>query len=508
MNINFDNSYARDLTGMYADWKLTAAPQPQLVWLNESLAVSLGLHIADLHSTAGLAMLSASQAPAGAQPIAQAYAGHQFGHFSPQLGDGRALLLGEMINTHGQRQDIAFKGSGRTPFSRGGDGKATLSSVLREVLVSECMHALGVPSTRALAAVATGENIRREGMQPAGVLTRIAASHLRVGTFEFFAARGDNDALRRLVDYAIQRHHPIQKEQTTPVANKALYLLEQVINKQAKLIAQWMGFGFIHGVMNTDNMSISGETIDYGPCAFMEAYNPQTVFSSIDAQGRYAFANQPAIAKWNLSRLASALLPLIHEDDDQASTLALDALSEFDASYANASLAVWRSKLGLQTTNAADQHTNDDHQLALDFLQLLQDQSIDFTQGWRCLVDVLVADIESETAQPKSNSFATLFSNTENANNWFALWQQRLQQHTVARHEQLVSMQRANPIYIARNHLVEEALYNATTHNDWTAFKQLLAAIQQPSEIGEHDIKLASPAPLEVTACYKTFCGT
>ncbi|MEI2814468.1 MAG: protein adenylyltransferase SelO family protein [Burkholderiaceae bacterium] len=295
-------------------------------------------------------MLSASQAPAGAQPIAQAYAGHQFGHFSPQLGDGRALLLGEVIDTHGQRQDIAFKGSGRTPFSRGGDGKATLSSVLREVLVSECMHALVVPSTRALAAVATGENIRREGMQPAGVLTRVATSHLRVGTFEFFAARGDNDALRHLVDYAIARHYPIEDEQTTPVANKALYLLEQVINKQAKLIAQWMGFGFIHGVMNTDNMSISGETIDYGPCAFMEAYNPQTVFSSIDAQGRYAYANQPAIAKWNLSRFASALLPLIHEDDDQASTLALATLNEFDARYTNESLAVWRVQIGFRNS--------------------------------------------------------------------------------------------------------------------------------------------------------------
>ena len=506
MNIKFDNSYVRDLQGMYADWHMTAAPQPSLVWLNESLAELIGLHIADLRSNAGLEMLSASQAPAGAQPIAQAYAGHQFGHFSPQLGDGRALLLGEVIDKHGQRQDIAFKGSGRTPFSRSGDGKATLSSVLREVLVSECMHALGVPSTRALAAVATGEQIRREGMQPAGVLTRVAASHLRVGTFEFFAARGDNDAMRRLVDYAIARHYPIEYEQTTPVANKALYLLEQVINKQAKLIAQWMGFGFIHGVMNTDNMSISGETIDYGPCAFMEAYNPQTVFSSIDAQGRYAFANQPAIAKWNLSRLASALLPLIHEDDDQASTLALATLNEFDARYANDSLAVWRSKLGLLTKVAAGQHTNDDHQLALDFLQLLQDQSIDFTQGWRCLVDVLEADIES--TKITSTVFATLFSNTDAATNWFARWLQRLQQHTVARHEQLAIMQRANPIYIARNHLVEEALYNATTHNDWTAFKQLLAAIQQPSEIGEHDIKLASPAPLEVTACYKTFCGT
>ncbi len=508
MNINFDNSYARDLQGMYADWHMTAAPQPSLVWLNESLAESLGIHIADLRSDAGLAMLSASQAPAGAQPIAQAYAGHQFGHFSPQLGDGRALLLGEVIDTLGQRQDIAFKGSGRTPFSRGGDGKATLSSVLREVLVSECMHALGVPSTRALAAVATGEHIRREGMQPAGVLTRVAASHLRVGTFEFFAARGDNDAMRRLVDYAIARHYPIEYEQTTPVANKAVYLLEQVINKQAKLIAQWMGFGFIHGVMNTDNMSISGETIDYGPCAFMEAYNPQTVFSSIDAQGRYAYANQPAIAKWNLSRLASALLPLIHEDDDQASTLALVTLNEFDARYTEESLAVWRVKLGLGIADASAQDNQADLQLALDFLQLLQDQGIDFTQGWRCLVDVLVTDIESETAQTKSNSFATLFSNTENANNWFARWLQRLQQHTVARHEQLVSMQRANPIYIARNHLVEEALYNATTHNDWTAFKQLLAAIQNPFQVGEHDIKLASPAPLEVTACYKTFCGT
>ena len=506
MNINFDNSYARDLTGMYADWHMTAAPQPSLVWLNEPLADSFGFDIAELRSAAGLAMLSASKSPEGAQPIAQAYAGHQFGHFSPQLGDGRALLLGEVIDTHGQRQDIAFKGSGRTPFSRGGDGKATLSSVLREVLVSECMHALGVPSTRALAAVATGEQIRREGMQPAGVLTRVAASHLRVGTFEFFAARGDNDALRRLAEYAIQRHYPIQKEQTTPVANKALYLLEQVIAKQAKLIAQWMGFGFIHGVMNTDNMSISGETIDYGPCAFMEAYNPQTVFSSIDAQGRYAYANQPSIAKWNLSRLASALLPLIHEDDDQASTLALAALNEFDARYTEESLAVWRVKLGLGIADASAQDNQADLQLALDFLQLLQDLGIDFTQGWRSLVDVLEADIEN--TKITSTVFATLFSNSNPANNWFARWQQGLQQHTVARHEKLASMKRANPVYIARNHLVEEALYNATVQNDWTAFNELLAAIQRPFETGEHNSKLSSPASTEITAGYKTFCGT
>ena len=497
MKIKFDNSYARDLAGMFVPWHVSGAPQPELVWLNEPLSTELGLSLEDLRSTEGLEILSGVKEPEGAQAIAQAYAGHQFGHFSPQLGDGRALLLGEVINCHGIRQDIAFKGSGRTPFSRGGDGKATLSSVLREVIISESMHALGIPTTRSLAAVATGETIMRERAAPAGILTRVAASHLRVGSFEFFAARGDVESLRRLADYAIARHDARHDSSLTEAPDRYLLLLQQVIDRQARLIARWMGVGFIHGVMNTDNMTISGETIDYGPCAFMEAYNPQAVFSSIDTQGRYAFANQPSIAKWNLSRLASALLPLIDSDLEQAKVLATDAVNTFDALFAKYSLAVWRAKLGLDSTDADDEGL--DERLATDFLQLMHSNQVDFTQGWRSLV---------EAAQNNDNAVLRLFGASETLDNWLQAWQHRLAAQSGDPETRLTNMKRANPIHIARNHLVEHALTEATARQHWQPFEALMSAITQPFEVGAIDSKFATPAPVEVTACYRTFCGT
>ncbi|MEQ1761092.1 MAG: protein adenylyltransferase SelO family protein, partial [Vicinamibacterales bacterium] len=343
----FDNSYARELEGCYAPWSPTTAPRPTLLRLNHDLAHELGLDVTDeaRPSMESLtALFSGNQIPPGASPLAQAYAGHQFGGFSPQLGDGRALLLGEVIDRHGHRRDIAFKGSGRTPFSRGGDGKAAVGPVLREYLIGEAMHALGIPTTRALAAVATGERVVRERMLPGAVLTRVAASHLRVGTFEFFSARGQHDIVRRIADYAIARHYP----HLLGHPDQYLELLRAVTERQAALIAQWMLVGFIHGVMNTDNMTISGETIDYGPCAFMEAYDERAVFSSIDHGGRYAYGNQPSIARWNLARFAETLLPLMGAPDNgDAVARATEVVGSFADLYEAEWLRGALEKLGL-----------------------------------------------------------------------------------------------------------------------------------------------------------------
>ncbi|MCB0123227.1 MAG: YdiU family protein, partial [Caldilineaceae bacterium] len=338
LQFNFDNSYARELEGFYVPWEGAKVPDPAIVKLNEPLAEELQLIPAELKSTEGAAILAGAAAPTGATPLAQAYAGHQFGGFSPQLGDGRALLIGEVIDRHGRRRDIHLKGSGRTPFSRGGDGKAVLGPVLREYLMGEAMYALGIPTTRALAAVTTGETIYREGPQPGAVLARVASSHLRVGTFQYFAAHGGEEKIRQLADYAIQRHYP----ELADAANRYVELLRAVRDRQAQLIAQWMSVGFIHGVMNTDNMAISGETIDYGPCAFMDAYNPKTVFSSIDTGGRYAYGNQPGIAQWNLARFAETLLPLIDANQEDAVQIATAELHDFADAYRGYWLAAMR----------------------------------------------------------------------------------------------------------------------------------------------------------------------
>ena len=437
-----------------------------------------------------MAVWAGNAVPAGAQPIAQAYAGHQFGGFSPQLGDGRALLLGEVIDLAGQRRDIALKGSGRTAFSRGGDGKAAVGPVLREYLLGEAMQALGIPTTRALAAVATGETVRRDRPLPGAILTRVAASHLRVGTFQFFAARNDEASLRRLADYAIARHDPALA--TAP--DRYLKLLEAVVLRQARLIARWMGVGFIHGVMNTDNMTISGETIDYGPCAFMEHYDTAAVFSSIDHHGRYAYGQQPAIAQWNLARLAEALLPLIDTDRDAAVERAVAVVSAFSGQFESAWKVQLQAKLGLEGAAAGD-----DPALGMDFLALLQANRIDFTLAFRRLSDAAGGD---------DVPLRALFGeDTEALAPWLQRWRAQARDG-VDVVNRVATMRRHNPIYIARNHQVELALEAAVERNDLAPFERLLAVLQHPFEEREADAAFAAPAPAEQTACYQTFCGT
>jgi len=489
---DFDNSYARELEGLYVPWQPAAAPAPRLVRLNRGLAAELGLDADALAAPPGLAVLSGNRVPAGAAPLAQAYAGHQFGGYSPQLGDGRALLLGEVIDRQGRRRDIAFKGSGRTPFSRGGDGKAALGPVLREYLVGEAMHGLGIPTTRALAALATGEPVYRDGALPGALLVRVAASHLRVGTFQFVAARGDTAALKRLADHAIARHYPQLLGGEPPY----LDLLRAVAERQAELVARWMGVGFIHGVMNTDNMTVSGETIDYGPCAFIEAYDPRAVFSSIDTQGRYAFGNQPAIAQWNLARFAETLLPLLHESSDTAVDRASAVIDEFPQRYAAHALAVNRAKLGLdEQADAAG-----DRALVDDYLQLLHRHRVDFTLGMRRLGDAAAGD-EAPLRALFGAAAATL-------DDWLARWRARTAAQALPGDARAAAMARANPIYIARNHLVEAALAAAVQHDDLAPFERLLAVLQRPFDERPADADHARPAAPEVTAGYRTFCGT
>ena len=493
MPIAFDNTYARELPGTYVAWKPAVAPAPELLYLNRALANELGLDAAALAGAEGAALFAGNALPEGAEPIAQAYAGHQFGGFSPQLGDGRALLLGELIDRDGQRRDIALKGSGRTPFSRGGDGKAAVGPMLREVLIGEAMHALGIPTTRALAVVATGEPVMREGALPGAVLTRVAASHLRVGTFQYFAARGELDKLRQLADYAIARHDPA----LVGTPGRHLALLRAVAERQARLIAQWMNVGFIHGVMNTDNMTISGETIDYGPCAFMEAYDPATVFSSIDHGGRYAYGNQPHIARWNLARLAEALLPLMASADDDAAVQQAVAqvtamIDDFPALYAQALLQGQRAKLGLQQADEGDAA------LAEGWLALLQQHGVDFTLGWRRLADAAAGD---------ANPLRALFAEASAVNPWLQRWQARCALEGGDGAQRAARMRQVNPWIIPRNHRVEEAL-TAATANDLGPFDSLLAALRRPYDEDTALAGYAQPAPAQVTAGYQTFCGT
>jgi uncharacterized protein YdiU (UPF0061 family) len=485
----FDNSYARELPGCYVPWKPEAVPAPRWLYFNRGLADELGLDVAALAGDEGAALFAGNALPEGAEPIAQAYAGHQFGGFSPQLGDGRALLLGEVIDRHGRRRDVAFKGSGRTPFSRGGDGKAAVGPMLREVLIGEAMHALGIPTTRALAVVATGEPVRRERVLPGAVLTRVAASHLRVGTFEFFAARGDLERLRRLVDYALARHDP----EFADAPNRALALLRAVSRRQATLVAQWMNVGFIHGVMNTDNTTISGETIDYGPCAFVEAYDPQTVFSSIDHHGRYAFGNQPFIVRWNLARLAEALLPLLADDQAQAVTLASEVVDAFPDGYRDALVQGQRAKLGL--CRAED----DDATLADDWLELLHAGRVDFTLAWRRLADAAEGD---------DAPLAALFADPQAPQPWLARWRERCARDDGAGAERAPRMRAVNPLVIPRNHRVEDALAAASDDGDLAPFERLLAALKRPYDDAAELAVYAEPAKREVTASYRTFCGT
>ncbi|MBX3599896.1 MAG: YdiU family protein [Rubrivivax sp.] len=497
----FDNSYARDLPGAYVAWPPARVPAPRLVFLNHELARELQLDPDALQGDTGAELFAGNRVPDGAEPIAQAYAGHQFGGFSPQLGDGRALLLGEVIDRQGRRRDIAFKGSGRTPFSRGGDGKAALAPMLREVLLGEAMQALGIPTTRALAVAATGEPVRRERPLPGAVLTRVAASHLRVGTFQYFAVRGELATLRRLLDHAIARHDPALAG-VTDAGVRAFGLLRAVAERQAALLAQWMNVGFIHGVMNTDNMTISGETIDYGPCAFMEAYDPAAVFSSIDEGGRYAYGNQPAIARWNLARLAEALLPLVADGDDEAAVRAAveratEVIDAFPALYREAWLRGQRNKLGLRSDDAADAA------LAEDWLALLQRQGADFTLAWRRLAEAAAGD---------EAPLRALLADPQAADAWLARWRARCAADDATAgggaQERAERLRRANPFVIPRNHLVERALAAAQDDDDLAPFEQLLAALRRPFDETPTLARYGQPAPAAVTACYRTFCGT
>jgi uncharacterized protein YdiU (UPF0061 family) len=494
----FDNSYARDLPGFFVPWKPAAVPAPRLLFLNRALAAELGLEPEALQGEAGAALFAGNAVPDGAQPIAQAYAGHQFGGFSPQLGDGRALLLGEVLDRAGRRRDIAFKGSGRTPFSRGGDGKAAVGPMLREAIVSEAMHALGIPTTRALAVAATGESVFRETALPGAVLTRVAASHLRVGTFQYFAARGDVEQVHRLAEYTIARHDPA----LVGSPRRFVGLLENVAERQAALVAQWMNVGFIHGVMNTDNMALSGETIDYGPCAFVEATDPATVFSSIDSQGRYAFGNQPVIARWNLARFAETLLPLLSDDEAQATAEAMRVIDAFPLRYGHHLLQGQRAKLGLTRAGPADD--DGDAALADDWLALLQANAADFTLAWRRLADA---------AAGEEAPLRALVADEAALDAWLARWRERCARDDAARPgsaagDRAAAMRRVSPWLIARNHRVEEALAAASDDDDLGPFERLLDAVRQPYDEVPARAACAEPAPAAITARYRTFCGT
>ncbi len=486
--IPFDNTYARALPGFFVPWKAAEAPAPALLMLNLALAEDLGLDAAWLQSPDGLAMLAGNLAPEGSRPIAQAYAGHQFGGFSPQLGDGRALLLGEVIDRDGKRRDIQLKGSGKTPFSRGGDGKAAVGPVLREYLIGEAMQALGVPTTRALAAVATGETVYRETPLPGAVLTRISASHIRVGTFQFFAARQEWDKVRQLADYAIARHYPAVQSAENPY----LAFFEAVVEAQASLVARWMNLGFIHGVMNTDNMTISGETIDYGPCAFMDAYATGTVFSSIDTHGRYAFGNQPSIAQWNLTRLAETLIPVIDPDEAKAIDSLTAALQSFADAYNRHWLAGMRAKLGLASERPGD------FNLAMALLATMEAGAADFTRTFRALSAAVMGDDAPARAA---------FADPAAFDQWLVEWRARLAVETGAAADRAAAMDRVNPIYIPRNHKVEEALAAAVDADDMGPFKALLAVLTAPFVEAAGNEAYAAPAA-QSDSPYKTFCGT
>ena len=476
----FENTFVRDLEGLYLPWTAAPAPEPRLLLLNEGLAGELGLDPAQLRTPEGLGVLTGTAPPEGATPVAQAYAGHQFGNYSPRLGDGRALLIGELVAPSGERRDLHLKGSGRTPFARGGDGKAPLAPMLREYLISEAMHALGVPTTRSLAVVGTGEHVMRErGPEPGAVLARTASSHLRVGTFQFAAATGDVDVLRRLADHAIARHHP----SCVDAENPYLELYRRVVGVQAPLIAQWMQLGFVHGVMNTDNMTISGETIDYGPCAFLDAHDPATVYSSIDEGGRYAYGNQPGIAQWNLARFGEALIPLLADDQDEAIRLATEVLEGFADRYLAARDSGYRAKLGLPDGFDAAP-------LLTDLFALLEAQKPDHTLFFRRL---------SSAARGDAGPVRELVDDPSGLDEWLSAWR--------ATGPSPEAMDRVNPIYVPRNHLVEAALGAAVVDGDLEPVQWMLQVLGHPYDEREGFERYAQPAGPDAPP-FMTFCGT
>ena len=444
---NFDNSYARLPEHFYGRVAPSPVEAPGLIKVNRALAEALGLDADYLASKEGLEILAGNRLPEGAEPLAMAYAGHQFGHLSPQLGDGRAILLGEVVGRDGQRRDIQLKGSGRTPWSRSGDGRSALGPVIREYIMTEAMHALGVPTTRALAAVTSGEMVMREGPIPGGVFTRVASSHIRVGTFVYFAAQEDIEGVRVLADHVIKRHYP----ECAGGDNPYLEMLKAVIGRQAELIAQWLHIGFIHGVMNTDNMSIAGETIDYGPCAFMDAYDPAMVYSSIDHQGRYAYGNQPNIGQWNLARLAEAMMPLFADDGDAALELAQEALDGYISQFERAYITGLRAKLGLISEDAQD------IVLAQDLLRSMHKNKADFTNSFRALCDASEDPLVGNT-QVGATLVGEQFDNPGDYEEWAVRWRQRLEGENVSGADRASAMRKVNPAFIPRNHRVEEAI--------------------------------------------------
>ena len=478
----FDNSYARLPEHFYARLPPTAVSAPRLIRLNEQLASELGLDAKRLSSPAGVQFLAGNCVAPGSEPIAMAYAGHQFGGFVPQLGDGRAILLGEIIDSSGVRRDIQLKGAGPTPYSRRGDGRAAMGPVLREYIVSEAMAALGIPTTRSLAAVATGETVLRERALPGAVLTRVASSHIRVGTFEYFAAQGDVDATRRLADYVIARHYPECRDAPNPYRA----LLDAVIARQASLVAQWLLVGFIHGVMNTDNTSIAGETIDYGPCAFMDGFNPAMVYSSIDERGRYAYGNQPRIAQWNLARLAEALLPLLDVDKSAAVVQGQAAIDGFTPQFEAAYLTGMRRKLGLMQAKA------EDLSLAQDLLALMARNAADFTLTFRGLND---------------GSARGQFGDAAGFDQWAARWRERLSQESGDERARGAAMAASNPWLIPRNHLVEEAIAAAVDAQDFSPFETLVSVLAAPYDEQPGFSRYGEP-PKPEQIVHQTFCGT
>ena len=487
---SFDNSYARLPPLFHARVAPTPVAAPRLLKLNMRLAQELGLDPVQLASPEGVAVLAGNEVPAMADPIASAYAGHQFGHFNPELGDGRAILLGEIVTPAGERRDIQLKGSGLTPFSRRGDGRAALGPVLREYIVSEAMFALGVPTTRSLAAVATGEDVCREAVLPGAVLTRVAASHIRIGTFQYFAARGETEALRLLMDHVVARHYPELAE----APQRPAALLRAVVERQAHLVAQWVLFGFIHGVMNTDNMTISGETIDYGPCAFMEAYDARTVFSSIDTQGRYAYANQASIAQWNLARLGESLLPLMEEQGEEAVEVINGALATFRDCFQGAYLDGLRRKLGL-----CEAHV-DDSSLALDLFQRMTANKADFTLTFRRLC----AAAENQAADA---DVAATFADPSSFAGFAEKWRARMAMEGLSGEARARAMRLVNPAFIPRNHRIAAVIEAAEMRDDFQPFERLCSILERPFDDQPDAADFMLPATPEERVT-RTFCGT
>ncbi|RLK48808.1 uncharacterized protein YdiU (UPF0061 family) [Alkalispirillum mobile] len=492
--IPFDNTYARLPDRFYSRVQPTAVAQPELIELNQPLAEALGLQPDLLDAGPGARIFAGNRIPEGAEPIAMAYAGHQFGHWVPQLGDGRAVLLGEVVDRGGVRRDIQLKGSGITPYSRSGDGRAPIGPVVREYLGSEAMHALGIPTSRALAAVTTGEPVWRETVQPGGVITRVATSHVRVGTFEYFYHRGDQEGVRTLADYVIDRHYP----ELAGRPQRYRELLTAIIARKADLVARWISVGFIHGVMNTDNTSVVGETIDYGPFGYLDTYHPKTCYSAIDRFGRYAFDEQPRMAHWNLTRLAETLLPLLSDDEDRALEIAREALDEFLPRFEAAHHASLRAKLGLAKALPGDVS------LAYDLFELMAEQQADFTAVFRALCE---AGAPTEAPERFAAPARQHFRNKGPFDAWARRWADRLQQEARTNGARQAAMRAVNPKFILRNHLAQWAVDAATERHDFAPMKQLLDVLQRPFDEQPGAEHLAAP-PLPEQRVYQTFCGT